>query len=49
MYKSQVYSFSALVEADKYEIDYLKAKCQKEGLNFSQIIIKLVRKYNADE
>lgn len=46
---NQVYSFSARKDKDKFEVDYLKAKCSKEGLNFSQLLIKLIRNYNANE
>ncbi len=48
MNENTIYSLSAREPDDKYEMDLLKARCKKEGLNFSQVIIKLVRSYNAD-
>ena len=44
--ENTIYSLSAKEPKDKFEMDLLKARCRKEGLNFSQILIKLVREYN---
>jgi len=46
--ENTIYTMSAKLDKDKFEMDLLKAKCRKEGLNFSQTIIKLVRLYNSD-
>lgn len=45
---NQIYSFSAKEPDDKFDVNLLKIRCRKEGLNFSQIIIKLIKGYNAD-
>lgn len=46
---NQIYSFSAKEPSDKFTVDLLKIKCKKEGLNFSQILIKLIRSYNDEQ
>ena len=46
-----VYSFSVKpTDVDgKFEIDLLKSKCEKEGWNFSAMIIKLIKEFNNDQ
>lgn len=46
---NQIYSFSAKEPSDKFTVDLLKSKCKKDGLNFSQILIKLIRSYNNEQ
>ena len=46
-----IYSFSTKpsdTEA-KFEVDLLRARCEKEGWNFSAMILKLIKEYNGQE
>lgn len=41
--RAKVYTFST---KDKEAVEELKLRCTREGLNFSAIIIKIIRNYN---